>query len=116
MWRKALAAVSLVGLILTATFADTYGEKVKSVDVEKKTITIPVEKKDKTFPVADTCKVQAQMKTGKIVKLVPEKEGLKAIKVGGEVILSTERVDGVEVITGIVIVATTPTPKKKDNK
>ena len=43
------------------------------------------------------------------MRVTPEKSGLKAVKVGNEVTVTTEKKDGKEVITKIVILV----PEKK---
>ena len=55
MVRKILAAVFCVGICLGLATADEFKGKVKSVDTDKKTITVDVDGKDMTFKTtADT--------------------------------------------------------------
>ena len=105
MIRRALLATALALLAGPALLADTYGDKVKAVDADKKTITLPVEGKDRTFPVDDKVEVQAQVRAGKRLRLTPVKDGLKAVKVGAEVTVTTEKKEGKEVVTKVVILA-----------
>ena len=105
MLRRALLATALALLTGPAVFADTYGDKVKAVDVAKKTLTLPVDGKDRTFAVDDKVEVQAQVRSGKRLRLTPVKEGLKGVKVGAEVTVTTEKKDGKEVVTKVVILA-----------
>jgi hypothetical protein len=73
------------------------------VDTDKKTLTIPVEGKDRTFKVDDKVDVQSQVRRGKRLTLTPVKDGLKGVKMGTEVTVTTEKRDGEEVVTKIVI-------------
>jgi hypothetical protein len=84
-------------------YAETYAEKIKGVDAEKKTITIPVDGKDKAFKVADKVDVQTQVRRGKRLTVTPLKEGLKGVKTGMEATVTTEKRDGEEVVTKIVV-------------
>lgn len=102
MIRRACCAVALAVLLLTTAFADTYLEKAKGVDPEKKTLTILVDGKERTFKVDEKAKFESQTKTGKRVRIVPQKEGLKGIKAGDDLSVSTERKDGAEVVTRVV--------------
>lgn len=113
MFRRCLAAMLLTGLLLTTAIAETYGEKVVSVDTEKKTITIPVDKKDKAFKVDGSAQFQTQVKVGKRLNVVAFKDGLKGIKPKDDVVLTTERKDGEEVVTKVLVVPAMPQPKKK---
>jgi hypothetical protein len=105
MIRRALLATALALLAGPAVLADTYGDKVKAVDVEKRTLTLPVDGKDRTFPVDDKVEVQAQVRAGKRLRLTPVKDGLKGVKAGAEVAVTTEKKDGKEVVTKVVILA-----------
>jgi len=109
MTRRTLLAVALTVLTGAAARAETYGDKVKEVDVEKKTLTIPVDGKERTFPVDDKVDVQSQVRAGKRLRLTPMKEGLKGVKAGSEVTVTTEKKDGKEVVTKIVVLV----PEKK---
>jgi hypothetical protein len=105
MLRRFLPAAVVALLAATAAPAETYGDKVKSVDVDKKTLTLPVDGKDKTFTVDDKAEIQTQVRAGKRLRLQPLKEGLKGVKAGAEVTLTTEKKDGKEVVTRIVVLA-----------
>jgi hypothetical protein len=109
MIRKALCTIGLLALMLTTALAETYGDKTKAVDPDKKTITIAVDGKDREFKVDDKVDVKAQVRAGKKLRLTPLRDGLKGIKVGDEVTLTTERKAGEEVVTKIVVL----TPEKK---
>ena len=105
MSNRALCAATAIVLSCSAAWGETYGEKIKSVDPDKKTITFAVEGKDRTFKVDDKVDVQAQMRAGKRLRLTVVKDGLKGIKAGAEATLTTERKDGEEVVTKIVLIA-----------
>lgn len=105
MLRRTLLATALALLAGPAALAETYGDKVKAVDADKKTLTLPVDGKDRTFAVDDKVEVQAQVRSGKRLRLTPVKEGLKGVKAGVEVTVTTEKKDGKEVVTKVVILA-----------
>jgi hypothetical protein len=103
MLRRFILAVTFTFLAATAAPAETYADKVKAVDTDKKTLTIPVDGKDTVFVVDDKVDVQTQTRAGKRLRLTPVKEGLKGVKVGSEVTVTTEKKDGKEVVTKVVI-------------
>jgi hypothetical protein len=103
MLRPAFLTIALAVLAGSAGQAETYADKVKAVDAEKKTITLPVEGKERTFKVDDEVDVQSQTRAGKRLRLNPVKEGLKGVKAGTEVTVTTEKKDGEEVVTKIVV-------------
>lgn len=109
MLQRILLSMGLTIVVGSAACADTYGEKIKSVDVEKKTITIPVDGKDKVFKVDDKVDVQSQVRAGKRLRLTPMREGLKGVKPGVEATITTEKRAGEEVVTKIVVLV----PEKK---
>lgn len=47
--------------------------------------------------------MQRQARAGKRLRLVAVKDGLKGVKPGSEVTVTTERKDGAEVVTKIVV-------------
>lgn len=103
MLRQTLLATALALVIGSAAVAETYGDKVKDVDPAKMTLTLPVDGKDRTFKVDAKVDVQNQVRAGKRLRLVPVKDGLKGVKVGSEVTVTTEKKDGEEVVTKIVV-------------
>ena len=103
MLRRTFLATAVALLTGTATPAETYGDKVKAVDASKKTLTLPVDGKDRTFPVDDKVEVQSQTRAGKRLRLTPVKGGLKGVKPGADVTVTTEKKAGQEVVTRIVI-------------
>jgi len=103
MFRRALLATAFALLLGSAAPADTYLDKVKAVDPDKKTLTLPVDGKDRTFKVDDKVDVQSQVRRGKRLALTPVKDGLKGVKAGTEVTVTTEKKDGQEVVTKVVI-------------
>jgi hypothetical protein len=62
MLRKVLAAVFCLGVCLTMVTADEFKGKIKSVDPDKKTITVDVDGKDMTFKVTADTKYMAGKK------------------------------------------------------
>ena len=111
MFRYILATIALGLLLTTDGRAETYGEKLSEVDPTKKTVTFAVEGKPKTFKVDEKVDVQTQVRVGKRLRVTPVKEGLKGVKTGSEATITTEKKDGVEVVTKIVVLA--PEPKGK---
>ena len=105
MLRRVLLATVLTLLAGSAAPAETYADKLKAVDPAKKTLTLPVDGKDRTFKVADKVDVQSQTRAGKRLRLTPVKDGLKGVKAGTEVTVTTEKRDGEEVVTKIVVLA-----------
>ena len=105
MWIRAPFAAILIAFSGSVSWAETYGEKIKSVDLETKTITFPVDGKDRTFKVDDKVDVQAQTRAGKRLRITPVKDGLKGVKAGSEATLTTEKKEGEEVVTKIVLLA-----------
>jgi hypothetical protein len=103
MLRCAIAALVVATLAGSSAWAETYGDKVKEVDVDKKTLTLPVEGKDRVFTVDAAVDVKNQRRVGKRLTVTPAKDGLKAVKVGSEITVTTEKKDGKEVVTKIVI-------------
>src|SRR6476620_5505386 len=103
MLRRVLLATALTLLAGSAARAETYADKLKAVDADKKTVTLPVDGKDRTFKVDDKVDVQSQVRMGKRLRLTPVKDGLKGVKVGTEVTVTTEKKDGEEVVTKIVV-------------
>jgi len=102
MLRNALFSIAIL-FASSMVHAETYAEKVKSVDAEKKTITFPVDGKDKAFKIADKVDVQTQVRRGKRLTITPLKEGLKGLKSGMEATITTEKRDGEEIVTKIVV-------------
>lgn len=105
MFRLALLTAAFTLVAGSVSHAESYLEKVKAVDADKKTLTIAVEGKDRTFAVDDKVDVQTQRRVGKRLRLTPVKEGLKGVKAGVEATVTTEKKEGTEVVTKIVILA-----------
>jgi hypothetical protein len=111
MTRSAMAVACVVIGWSTAARAETYLEKVTGVDAVKRTITFTVDKKERTLPVDEKADIQLQVKAGKRLRVTAFKGGLAGIKAGTEATLTTERKDGREVVTKIVLLG--PEPKGK---
>ena len=103
MMRRTMLALAFAILTGAVARAETYGDKLKAVDLDKRTLTLPVEGKDRTFQMDDKVDVQSRMRVGKKLRVAPLKEGLKGVKAGSEVSVTTEKKDGAEVVTKIVV-------------
>ena len=103
MHPKRLVAAVVTAVACSACSAETYLDKVKAVDAGKRTLTLSVDGKDRTFSVDEKVDVQSQTRAGKRLRVTPVKEGLKGVKAGSEVTVTTEKLDGQEVVTKIVI-------------
>jgi hypothetical protein len=123
--RRNITMGLLFGLIVYGTaFAETYGEKIKEVDVKAKTLTFTIAATgtEKTLSFDESVIVRKQQKVGKRVMLVEQKEGIKALAKDDQVVITSSAKDGKEVITEVLIetvsAGTTPkkTPKKKKDK
>jgi hypothetical protein len=75
-------------------------------------ITFPVDGKDKAFKVADKVDVRTQVRRGKRLTITPLKDGLKGLKNGMEATITTEKRDGEEIVTKIVVVVAEPKKEK----
>lgn len=108
MTRYEVGAICVVVGLSTVGRAETYLEKVTAVDPAKRTITISVDKKDRTLPVDEKVEIHLQVKVGKRLRVTVFKGGLGGIKVGTEATMTTERKDGREVVTKIVLLGPEP--------
>jgi len=113
MLRNIIATIVVGLLLISVSRAETYGEKLSEVDTTKKTVTFAVDGKPKTFQVDEKVDVQTQVRVGKRLRVTPLKEGLKGVKKGSEATITTEKKDGVEVVTKIVVLAPEPKPKAR---
>jgi hypothetical protein len=119
MASKSYAA--LVVLILTFATGRAPAEeikgKVKSVDLEKATITMEVGTSEQVYPVASDAKFLGQF--GKKAKKATTEAivgGLKGIKEGAEVIVTTEKRDAKEVISLVKVESLQAKVKEKKKK
>lgn len=103
MIRRSFCALTLAFLMLATAFGESYLEKAKKIDPVKNTVTIVVEGKEKTFKVDSKAQFLMATKAGKKIKNVAMKDGLKGVKNGDEVNLTTELKDGEEVITRLIL-------------
>ena len=53
MMRRTMLALAFAILTGAVARAETYGDKLKAVDLDKRTLAMPVEGTDRTFPVDD---------------------------------------------------------------
>jgi hypothetical protein len=89
MLRQFVCALAVLALFIGGAVAAEVKGKVKSVDAEKKTITITVDDKDMTYKCSDDCKVC----TIKNKEKTAVDDGLKAkqfAKAGANVTLTIE--------------------------
>ncbi len=97
MLRTFLAAVLGLVLVGGGLLAEEIKGKIKSVDADKKVITVTTaDGKDKEFKVSDTTSILGA--NGKAAK-----QGLKAkgFKEGANVVVTTDKKDGKEVVTEV---------------
>ncbi|WP_020468834.1 hypothetical protein [Zavarzinella formosa] len=113
MLRKLFFTLALSTLLMGVVFADTYGEKVTAVDAKGNTISITVDKKEKSFKVDPKAQFLSQVKAGKRLNVTALKDGLKSVKSGDDVVLTTELKDGEEIVTKVVVSPAVLAPKKK---
>ena len=106
MLRTFLAAVLGLVLIGGGLLAEEIKGKIKSVDADKKVLTVTVDGKDKEFKVTDTTNILGA--NGKAVK-----QGLKAkaFKEGANVVITTDKKDGKETVTEVKLA---PAKKNQD--
>jgi hypothetical protein len=103
MCKTSLWAFVFVASMSASASAETYAEKLKAVDSDKKTITFAADGKERTFKVDAKVDVQSQVRRGKRLAIVPVKDGLKGVKAGREATVTTEKRDGEEMVTKIVL-------------
>ncbi|HEX3149797.1 MAG TPA: hypothetical protein VHR66_17100 [Gemmataceae bacterium] len=109
MLPRSILVVTVALLASSMASAETYGEKIKEVSAENNKITIPVDGKDREFDVDKMVEVKSQRRVGKRLTVTPVKDGLKGVKAGSEATITTEKRDGKEVVTKIVVLI--PDPK-----
>ena len=99
MFRKfLLAAALLLAAISTASAAD-YSGKVTAFDKESKKVTVHADDKDQAFALAKDCKIYVRKGAGKRAQYVEDPKGIKDVVAGATVEISTDFVDGNEVVT-----------------
>jgi Cu/Ag efflux protein CusF len=103
--RRVLIPVFALLIAAGAVVADEVKGKVKSVDKEKRNITITVDDKDRTYQGTAELKVVTSLKG----KLKDVTDGLAGIKAGDVVTLTITKVDDKIVCTQVLL----DTPKKK---
>ena len=109
MLRSMFIGCVLLFLSLNLILADTIKTKVKAVDDEKRTVTCDVNGKDVTYTVTKDAKIYT---TGKAKKgqPAPEITITLAATTGKDATVTTDKVDGKEVVTAIKV---DPAKKKK---
>ena len=97
MVRRIVCALFVLAVSLGTVAAQDYKGKIKSID--DKNITITVDDKDLKFELTSSTSVVA----GKDGKEKAVKGGLKSLKEGSEVIVSTEKSDNKETVKQIKV-------------
>ena len=117
MFLRSFLSLSILGLAFSVAGAEQVKGKIKSVDVDKNTVTITVDDKDQTFEVPKTAKVFSlgYAKKGKVPKEVPLDGGIGGLKIDSGVTVTTEKMDGKDVVTSIQLDGTAKKKKKKKN-
>lgn len=119
MKRVQIALLLAFTLVLGANglSADEIKGKVKSVDSGKHTITLAVGDAEKTFDVAADAKVTGLF--GKKLKKAVSQDvpgGLKGVKEGTDVTVTSETKEGKATVTQVELDGLQPKIKKKKNK
>lgn len=116
--RSALCFAALLALAASPLAADEIKGRVKSVDPDKHTITLLVGDAEKTFEVAPDAKITGLF--GKKLKKAVSQDvpgGLKGIKEGAEVALTSEDKDRKPTVNQVKLEGLQPKIKtKKKNK
>lgn len=115
-FRISLASTLLLALVAGPASADEVKGKVKSVDAEKRSITVTADSTDKVYPLTADAKVVGLM--GKKIKKATLGDlagGLGGVKEGADVVLTTQTKDGSPEVTQVKVEGL-QAPKKKKNK
>ena len=115
MRKLSLAALTFV-LAAFPLWAESVPGKVKSVDPDKNTITVTVGDKDTTFTVDKASKMYATTGKGKKTMKSDIADGLKGIKEGQSVVLTTEKKDDKEIVNEIKVEQEMKKKKKKNKE
>jgi Cu/Ag efflux protein CusF len=113
---KSFAAlvVLILGFAESQSSAEEIKGKIKSVDLDKATITLEVGTSERVYPVASEARFLGQF--GKKVKKATTQViegGLKGIKEGAEVTVTTEKRDEKEVVSLVKVEGLQVKEKKK---
>lgn len=104
----------ILGFVASRGQAEEIRGTVKSVDLEKATITMEVGSADQVFPVAADAKFLGEF--GKKAKKATTQAipgGLKGIKEGAEVVVTTEKRDAADVVSQVKVEGLQAKKKKK---
>jgi hypothetical protein len=101
MLRKTVLACLSLAFSVGLASADSYKGKLKSVDNDKKTITITIDAKDLTYEVAKDVKITALTRGKKKTTSENPVSGLTALTTGAEVTVNVEKKDDKDVATSI---------------
>ena len=87
--------------------------KVKSIDVEKQTVTLEVNASDRVFSVPSEAKIVGSFgKKEKKATTEPIEGGLKGLKEGSDLTITTETRDDKEVVLQVKVAGLQPVVKK----
>lgn len=116
IWIRTLLALAL-SFTANRLSADEIKGLVKSVDLDKHTITLAIGDVEKTFDVALDAKVTGLFgKKPKKAVIQDVKGGLKGVKEKSEVTLTSETKEGKTTVTQVKLEGLQPKVKKKKNK
>jgi Cu/Ag efflux protein CusF len=99
MLRTIPAALLIAFCIGGVASAADYTGKVTAFDTATRKVTIHVDDKDESYALAKDCKIYKLKGAGKRAQYVEDPKGLKHIIAGAAVSVSTDIVDGDEVVT-----------------
>ena len=113
MIRSVLAGVLLLFLSLNLVLADTFKAPVKAVDEDKRTVTVDQDGKDVTYNLAKEPRIYSVSKSKKKGNAVQETSIPLTATVGKSVTVTTDKVDGKEVVISIKLEMDAKKKKKK---
>src|SRR5262245_44201064 len=115
MMKRLVALAAVVVLGLGVALAEEYKGKVKSVDVENNKFVVTVDDKDQTITATKDTEyyTQKRAKKGQPGQKVPVEGGIKGLKEGQNVTVTTEKKDGKETATSVKVERQR---KKKNNE
>ncbi len=111
------AVVLMLAVAAGRVSAEEVSGKVKSVDVDKSTVTLEVGTAERVFPVASDAKIVGSFgKNAKKATTGPIVGGLKGIKEGAEITLTTEKRDDKDVVAQVKVEGLQAKAKAKKKK
>jgi len=113
MFRSGLLAIGVLFCFLVSARADDVVGKVTAVDPLARTLSVKVDANETKYELTPDCKVYLKTGAGKRVAYNEVKDGLKKLRVGSTVTLSTDFQDGKDVATRIKVEALPGPPKRQ---